>query len=107
MIASESLLFEVPAPLGFSVRVTNAYWRRIISTKHPSIKGRENAIKTVLTEPEEVRVSRKDANVYLFYKIDRPRRWLCAVVKRLNGKGFLITAYPTDAIKEGIRTWPK
>lgn len=71
------------------------------------MEGHENVIKTVLMEPEEVRVSRKDADVYLFYKIDRPRRWLCAVVKRLNGKGFLITAYPTDAIKEGIRTWPK
>lgn len=27
--------------------------------------------------------------------------------KRLNGDGFLITTYPTDAIKEGERIWSK
>ena len=30
-----------------------------------------------------------------------------AVAKRLNGEGFLITAYPTDAIKEGEQIWVK
>jgi hypothetical protein len=29
------------------------------------------------------------------------------VTKRLNGEGFLITAYRTSAIKEGIVTWRK
>jgi hypothetical protein len=33
--------------------------------------------------------------------------WTCAVAKREDDDGFLITAYPTDAIKEGIRVWPK
>jgi len=28
--------------------------------------------------------------------------WVVAVTKRLNGDGFLITAYQTDAIKEGV-----
>ncbi len=32
-------------------------------------------------------------------------RWICAVVKRLNGEAFLITTYPTDAIKEGEPIW--
>jgi len=27
---------------------------------------------------------------------------VCAVTKRLEKEGFLITAYPTDAIKEGV-----
>jgi len=45
--------------------------------------------------------------VYLFYRLERPKRWLCAVAKRLNGEGFLITAYPTDAIKEGEQIWVK
>ncbi len=27
-------------------------------------------------------------------------RWVCALTRRLNGEGFLITAYPTDTIKE-------
>jgi hypothetical protein len=104
---AQALFFEVATPLGFSVRVTNAYWQRIVSIKHPTMAGQETAVQETLRQSEEVRVSRSDANVYLFYRTERPGRWACAVAKRLNGDGFLITAYPTDAIKEGIRVWPK
>jgi hypothetical protein len=44
---------------------------------------------------------KSDPNVYLFYKSKGIRRWVCAVARRLNGDGFLVTTYPTDAIKEG------
>ena len=43
--------------------------------------------------------------VFLFYRAELPGRWICAVTKRLNAEGFLITTYPTDAIKEGERVW--
>jgi hypothetical protein len=69
--------------------------------------GQETIVQETLRQPEEVRVSRSDASVYLFYRTEQPGRWICAVAKRLNGEGFLITAYPTDAIKEGIQVWPK
>jgi hypothetical protein len=29
------------------------------------------------------------------------------VTRRSSKDGFLITAYPTDAIKEGTKIWPK
>jgi hypothetical protein len=45
--------------------------------------------------------------VLLFYKAEAASRWTCAVVKRTNDEAFLVTAYPTDAIKEGDRVWPK
>jgi hypothetical protein len=45
--------------------------------------------------------------VFLFYKLEREERWVCAVARRLNSEGFLITAYVTDAIKEGTQVWPK
>jgi hypothetical protein len=35
------------------------------------------------------------------------KRWTCVVVKRTDNEAFLVTAYPTDAIKEGVRTWLK
>jgi hypothetical protein len=43
--------------------------------------------------------------VLLSYRTDQ-HRLLCAVVKRSDGEGFLITAYPCDKIKEGDRIWP-
>jgi len=100
------IYFEVETPLSFRVRVTAAYWDLIVTVKHPVMNGREDAVKLALTAPDEVRVSRSDGDVYLFYKTERNRRWVCAVAKRLNGDGFLITAYVTDAVKEGEKIWP-
>jgi hypothetical protein len=35
-------------------------------------------------------------------------RWVCAVVRHEKDvEGFLITAYLTDAIKEGEKIWPR
>ena len=103
----DELLFEVLTPLGFRVCVTRAYWELIITVKHPVMAGHENDVKEVLQNPSEIRQSRSDVAVYLFYKPERTGRWVCAVAKQLNGDGFLITAYPTDAIKEGELVWTK
>jgi hypothetical protein len=104
---SDELLFQVRTPLDFSVRVTHSYWEYIATIKHPVMAGREDDVKDTLQNPTEIRVSRSDSNVYLFYKPEKIGRWVCAVAKRLNGEGFLITTYPTDAIKEGMKIWPK
>jgi hypothetical protein len=101
------LLFEVMTPLGFRVRVTRQYWELIVATKHPAMKGREEDVKATLQKPTEIRQSKSDPKVYLFYQPERIDRWVCAVTKRLDGEGFLITTYPTDAIKEGERIWPR
>jgi len=101
------LLFEVATPLGFQVRVTRAYWQLITTIKHPVMDGREAEVRDTLQRPDEVRQSRSDPAVYLFYRSEHPGRWVVAVAKQLDEKGFLITAYPTDSIKEGAHIWPR
>ena len=101
------LLFEVLTPLGFRVRVTRERWQLITTAKHPVMAGREEVVKTTLQNPEQVRQSRSDSQVLLFYHGEGSSRWVCAVAKRAADQGFLITAYPTDAIKEGDQVWPK
>ncbi len=103
----DALLFEAQTPLGFTVRVTRQRWLLITISKHPVMAGREALVKGVLEAPDEIRQSRSDPQVLLFYKGETPKRWTCAVAKRADGKAFLITTYPTDAIKEGVRIWPK
>jgi hypothetical protein len=98
-------LFEVTTPLGFSVRTTPDYWL-LIETKHPKLRGRRQDVVQALAFPSQVCRSRQDPTVYLFYRDDQ-QRLLCAVVKRSDGQGFLITAYPCDKIKEGDIIWPK
>lgn len=103
----DDLLFDALTPLGFRVRVSRSYWELIITVKHPVMAGRESDVKRTLEKPDEIRLSRTDPAVYLFYRSQRRDRWVCGVTKRLDGEGFLITSYPTDAIKEGARIWPK
>ena len=103
----DDILFGVETPLGFAVRTSRRYWNFVILEKHEAIRGQESSVEETLRSPEEIRRSRSDPDAFLFYRAERPGRWLCVVAKRLNGEGFMITAYPTDAIKEGETVWRK
>lgn len=107
MESDPDLLFEALTPLGFSVRVTRERWSLITTIKHPVMAGQEDVVKDTLENPEQVRQSRSDPDVLLFYQGTGETRWVCAVARRGTDQGFLITAYPTDAIKEGRQIWPK
>jgi hypothetical protein len=96
--------FEILTPLNFSVRTTEEYWQKLI-TKHPDIIDLEAEVIQALASPDEIRHSSRDPNVLLFYLTLKEKRWVVAVARRLNGDGFLITAYQTDAIKEGESIW--
>jgi len=69
--------------------------------------GKEELVENTISNPDEIRRSSKDDTVFLFYKRSEDYRFVCAVVKRLNGDGFLITAYPTNSIKLGEQLWTK
>jgi hypothetical protein len=60
--------------------------------KHPALVGREAEARDTLSDPDEIRRSRKDSRVLLFYRGHKPR-WICAVVRRDDGAGFLITVW--------------
>ncbi len=100
-------LFHADTPLGFRVTVTAERWMLITSSKHPVMKGRERLVEEALNNPDAIRRSRSDEDVLLFYRVERPGRWMCAVVRRSGEGAFLITAYPTDAVKEGEQIWVK
>jgi hypothetical protein len=66
---------------------------------------KEEIVIETLKDPDEIRRSVIDPSVFLYYK--RHDRLYCAVAKHINGKGFLITAYPNDKVKEGETVWTK
>ena len=106
-VVDSGMLFEVLTTLGFNVRLTASYWELIVTLKHPVMRGREGDLENVLRYPDEIRRSRSDLSVLLFYQQESQNRWTCVVVKRLGDHGFVITAYPTDAIKEGEGLWTR
>jgi len=104
----EELLFEETTLLGFKVSVTKSCMEYITTVKHPHIKGMESKVFDTLKNPEFIRQSRIDGNVYLFYreiKYNSKNYHMCVVTNR--SKGFIITAYITDRIKEGAQIWKK
>lgn len=103
MAAEDKTFLEVTTPLNVEVRTTARYWEYLTTIKHPAMKEKENIVKAVLQSPDEIRQSRTDKEVFLYYK--KLDRLYCVVVKRIGAQGFLITAYPTDKMKEGDIIW--
>jgi len=101
--------FEVVSPLGMTIRTTDEYWGFITEFKHPIIRKYEEEVKETLKTPDEVRASRKDPKVFLFYRQYKKleNRYICVLVKQLNGEGFIVTAYLADKIKRGNVIWPE
>jgi len=104
-LATESSLFAT-TPLGKQIRATKSHWKKIVETKHPSLKGKGKEVIQALETPVEIRASKSDESVHLYY-IDFEGKYLCVVVKNLNDQGFVITAYFTERIKEGVQIWKK
>ncbi len=63
------VLFDVMTPLGFRVHCYQAYWQEKILASHPIMEGRVEDVKQALMTPDEVRTSRTDEAVYLFFYI--------------------------------------
>ncbi len=101
----KEIYFEVVTPLEIKVRTTKQYWQYVSNVKHPAMKGKEEIVKDVLSNPEEIYRSKIDQSIYLYYK--RFDRTYCVVVKHINNEGYLITAYPTYKIKEGVKIWKR
>lgn len=94
---------------GTSVRLTDERLAHIL--EHIEMVGMGHEIERVLQTPSEVRRSRSDDDVRLFYEFYAETRvggkWLCVVVKYLPDDAFIITAYLTDSVKAGEILWPK
>ncbi|MBS3906051.1 MAG: hypothetical protein KGZ49_03350 [Syntrophaceae bacterium] len=105
MSFDEKAFLLAKTPLNVEVRTTTGYWEYLITMKHPVMKGKEDTVKTALQFPDEIRQSKTDKDVFLYYK--QYDKLYCVVVKHIGPEGFLITAYPTDKVKEGDSIWTR
>ena len=97
--------FSLKTPLNIEVRTTVQYWEYLVTFKHPVMKSKADIVKSVLQMPDEIRQSKVDKDVFLYYK--QFDRLYCVVVKHAGTEGFLTTAYPTEKVKEGDVIWTK
>lgn len=99
------MIFEVETKLRQRIKLTEFRWKQIL-IKHPIMENKEMLVMEVLIQSDEIRKSKIDPTVFLYYKkIDK--KLICVVCKYLNKEGFIITPYLTDRIKEGEVVWTK
>ena len=93
--------FEVETPLGVKIRTTKSYWKKIVTIKHPIIAKYESKVKESLAKPSEIRKSKQDQSVHLYYRY-MGSVYVCTVCDHIDNKnGYIITAYLTKRIREG------
>ena len=95
-------------PQGHRIRLPAERWGHIVED-HPDMIETPEAVGEALKTPDAVRRSNSDPDtVRLYYKrfpgTVAGNKWVCVVVKYLEGDAFVLTAYPTDNIKRGEET---
>jgi hypothetical protein len=101
----KKLLFSVQTPIGIEIRITTDYWGYLVSVKHPVMQGKEGIVQSVLDSPDEIRLSKTDKDVFLYYK--KFDKLYCVVAKHTATEGYVITAYPAEKVKEGETIWTR
>ncbi len=95
---------------GRIVRLTDE--RQIhLETDHPEMRDQVGRISETLHNPDRVTRSRTDLQAELFYKWYQTTpvtsKYLCVIVKVLPDDNFVLTAYHTDTVKQGVLLWEK
>jgi hypothetical protein len=100
-------LFAVTTPLGHRVVLTRNRWREIVRFKHPALAGHEGEVRECLRDPEVIRASAKDPDIHLYYR-GAEIGYICVVVAGDDpSERFVVTAYYTQALKQGNTLWTK
>ena len=83
--------------------------RKHILEFHPDLKPYFSKIAEVLHNPDQIRKSKQDENVLLFYKFfsDVKDGKYITVVAKFNKTNFILTSYITDKIKTGDKIYEK
>jgi len=93
---------------GLAIRLTNERQAHIL--EHPEMASMEAAIEETLLNPERVVQSFSDAQAGLYHRFYFRTmvgsKYPCVVVKTLDADAFVLTAYLTDRIKQGVTLWP-
>ena len=71
---------------------------------HPELKAHLKKLYNVLSDPDQIRRSRFDENVLLFYKFFasiKDGKYINVTVKIGQERNFILTSYITDRIRAG------
>ena len=95
-------VFEVIDKSGRKIHLSKERWTHI-NTEHPELANYFEELEETLVNPSKITTYIYDENIKYYYKyLKEPNlttKYLLVIVKYLNGKGFIITAYFMRNIK--------
>jgi hypothetical protein len=93
---------------GSAIRLTDERLAHI--QEHPEMVGLATAMEETLLHPIRVVESFSDPQARLYYRYYVGTmvgdKFLCVVVKFGGSDAFVLTAYLTDKMKNGVQVWP-
>jgi len=105
-VPKRDYFIHATSKLDKKIRITREYWNYIARKKHPEVKGKKQQAVETLLNPDIIKRSSADDKVFLYY-LKLQDRYLCIVIKNLNGQGFIITAYITKKLAKGELIYEK
>ena len=101
--------FGIIDRFGRKIRLSKERHNHIV--ERPEMENQDERIKETILDPEIVRESNHDPEVWLYYRFyeEGPVRgkFLVSIIKIQNGEGFIITSFYTDKVKEGAVIWKR
>ena len=95
------MIFEITDKTGRKIYLTEERCKHIL--KHPEMSNQLENIKDTLLNPLKIISYELENNIFYYYRYYKNRKsiakYLRVIVKYLNSKGFIITAYFIDKIK--------
>ena len=82
--------------------------QRHIVAEHPEVRSYLKQLGVVFRSPDWVKRSRRDPNVYLYYRFypDLLDGKYLLGIARIGSRSCVLTCYVTDSIKQGEVLWP-
>ena len=85
------------------MRLPEERWRHICA-EHPEMETMRQQVCDTIGQPEQITDSRNDPdtvtlNYRRFANTPLGEKWICVVVKYLEGDAFVLTAYPTNSVR--------
>ncbi len=91
-------VFSIQDMSGRIIYCSHERWNHI--QKHPGMSGSIDRIIDTLINPNKILSFEFDSDVHFYYLYFKDKReYIMVSVKYLNGEGYVITSFYTDAIK--------
>jgi len=95
-------IFEIKDKSRRKIHLSKERWSHI-NQDHPEIADYVEEIKETLERPDKIATFNFDENIRYYYKYVKSRassaKYLLAIVKYLNGEGYVVTSYFVRHIK--------